>query len=194
MAEPFQWIRIGDIDGFGFSPTRGLSRPIPGVGPGPADTNDNGLLEPDEYLPDLRLFGTGNISLFGMPLGRAGLLLDYSNPLAPSLAFGIAAPAPGSPLQFLLPAQAEFGVLLTEPDERYLRLAASVSREGDGPAPATGRLLEIDRYPEVREALHTREPVLVVRDGRGASALGAAGRDALPGDAAAARAGLFGRT
>ncbi len=56
-AEPFQWIRIGDVDGFGFSPTRGLARPVLGVGPGPADTNDNGTLEPDEYLPDLNADG-----------------------------------------------------------------------------------------------------------------------------------------
>ncbi|NKB49990.1 MAG: hypothetical protein GKS02_11600 [Alphaproteobacteria bacterium] len=56
-AEPFQWVRIGDIDGFGFSLTRGLVRPVPGVGPGPADTNDNGTLEPDEFLPDLNADG-----------------------------------------------------------------------------------------------------------------------------------------
>lgn len=56
-AKPFQWIRIGDIDGFGFSPTRGLVRPVLGVGPGPADTNDNGRLEPDEFLPDLNADG-----------------------------------------------------------------------------------------------------------------------------------------
>lgn len=56
-AEPFQWIRIGDIDGFGFSPTRGLARPVLGVGPGPADTNDNGTLEPEEFLPDLNADG-----------------------------------------------------------------------------------------------------------------------------------------
>lgn len=56
-AEPFQWIRIGDIDGFGFSPTRGLARPVLGVGPGPADTNDNGRLEPEEFLPDLNADG-----------------------------------------------------------------------------------------------------------------------------------------
>jgi len=56
-AEPFQWMRIGDIDGFGFSPTRGLVRPVLGVGPGPADTNDNGRLEPEEFLPDLNADG-----------------------------------------------------------------------------------------------------------------------------------------
>ncbi len=56
-AEPFQWIRIGDIDGFGFTPTRGLVRPVQGIGPGPADTNDNGRLEPEEFLPDLNADG-----------------------------------------------------------------------------------------------------------------------------------------
>lgn len=57
VAEPFQWVRIGDIDGFGFSPTRGLARPVSGVGAGPADTNDNGRLEPEEFLPDLNADG-----------------------------------------------------------------------------------------------------------------------------------------
>jgi len=57
-AEPFQSIRIGDADGFGFARTSTLARPVLGVGPGPADTNANGILEPEEFLPDLnRVFG-----------------------------------------------------------------------------------------------------------------------------------------
>ncbi|MFV2065976.1 MAG: hypothetical protein ACC645_03280, partial [Pirellulales bacterium] len=86
----------------------------------------------DKYLPDLRLFGTGNIALLGMPLGRAGILIDYSNPLAPSLAFGVAAPAPGSPLGFLLPAQAEFGVLLTTDGIYEAPLMAVANLVGSG--------------------------------------------------------------
>ncbi len=56
-ADPFEWVRIGDVDGFGFTSTEGLGRPVLGVGVGPADTNGNGLLEPDEFLPDLNRDG-----------------------------------------------------------------------------------------------------------------------------------------
>jgi hypothetical protein len=56
-AEPFQSIRIGDADGFGFARTSTLARPVLGVGPGPADTNANGILEPEEFLPDLNRDG-----------------------------------------------------------------------------------------------------------------------------------------
>jgi hypothetical protein len=57
QAEPFEWIRIGDADGFGFPSTEGLTRPVLGVGFGPADINGNGMLEPDEFLPDLNRDG-----------------------------------------------------------------------------------------------------------------------------------------
>ena len=57
QAESFQSIRIGDADGFGFTSTAVLARPIQGVGPGPADSNGNGVLEPDEFLPDLNRDG-----------------------------------------------------------------------------------------------------------------------------------------
>lgn len=57
QAQSFEWVRIGDADGFGFTETGSLGRPIQGVGPGPADTNANGILEPDEYLPDLNRDG-----------------------------------------------------------------------------------------------------------------------------------------
>jgi hypothetical protein len=57
QAESFQSIRIGDSDGFGFTSTAVLARPIQGVGPGPADSNGNGVLEPDEFLPDLNRDG-----------------------------------------------------------------------------------------------------------------------------------------
>ena len=42
-------ILIGDVDGFGFSPTTGLQA----ANGSAADTNGNGLLESGEYLPDL---------------------------------------------------------------------------------------------------------------------------------------------
>jgi hypothetical protein len=47
-------IVIGDIDGFGFSPTTGLQR----TGGSPADTDGDGILEPGEFLPDLNVNGT----------------------------------------------------------------------------------------------------------------------------------------
>lgn len=49
----FHYIRIGDIDGFGFRDTTGMVRPYGAIGPGPADTNGNGRLERGEFLPDL---------------------------------------------------------------------------------------------------------------------------------------------
>ncbi len=58
-ADPFRSIRIGDADGFGFADTAPLGRPVQGVGPGPADTNANGMLEPGEFLPDLN--GDGGV-------------------------------------------------------------------------------------------------------------------------------------
>jgi len=56
LAAPFDFIRIGDRDGFGFSPTAGLQA----AGPGPADVNGNGLLQQTEFLPDLNNDGASN--------------------------------------------------------------------------------------------------------------------------------------
>ncbi|MCZ6763384.1 MAG: hypothetical protein O7C63_00455 [Alphaproteobacteria bacterium] len=53
QAQVFSRIRIGDADGFGFPSTEKLRRPLQGVGPGPADTNGDGILGPMEFLPDL---------------------------------------------------------------------------------------------------------------------------------------------
>jgi hypothetical protein len=62
-AERFQRIRIGDADGFGFTDTKPLMRPVMGVGPGPADVNGNGMLEPGKFIPDLN--GDGRAWVFG---------------------------------------------------------------------------------------------------------------------------------
>src|SRR5512140_3852790 len=43
---------IGDIDGFGISPTTGLVRATPAPHNQPADVNGNGVIEPGEFLPD----------------------------------------------------------------------------------------------------------------------------------------------
>jgi signal transduction histidine kinase len=88
------------------------------------------------------------------------LLLEASRELSSSLALHEVLDRISHQILEVVPAW-RVGVLLTESDERYLRLAASVSR-GEGTAEAaTGRLLEIDRYPEVREALRTRSAVHV---------------------------------
>lgn len=54
----FRHIRIGDIDGFGFRDTSGLVRPEGWIGPGPADTNGNGILGKGEFMPDLDRTGS----------------------------------------------------------------------------------------------------------------------------------------
>lgn len=72
---------------------------------------------------ELKLLGTGEIDVYGMPFGRAGVLLDFAgftDPnsdtfLAPKLDFAFTAPAPGNPLGFLLPAEVVFdGTLRTD--------------------------------------------------------------------------------
>jgi hypothetical protein len=75
-AEPFKNIRIGDQDGFGFTKTKGLVRPILRNGFGfdfegraprspnstAADTNGDGILRQGEFLPDLD--GDGRVAWF----------------------------------------------------------------------------------------------------------------------------------
>lgn len=55
-AAPFTSIRIGDQDGFGFTPTAGLVR-ADALHTTAADTNGNGLLQQTEFLPDLNKNG-----------------------------------------------------------------------------------------------------------------------------------------
>lgn len=57
FATPFDLIRIGDLDGFGFPTTTGLVRATGAPHTTPADTNGNGLLEQTEFLPDLNKDG-----------------------------------------------------------------------------------------------------------------------------------------
>ena len=56
LATPFDFIRIGDQDGFGFT---GVGSLVAANG-GPADTNSNGLLQQTEFLPDLNTDGRSN--------------------------------------------------------------------------------------------------------------------------------------
>lgn len=68
LAEEFQRISIGDRDGFGFASTAGLVRADREPPPKPADANGNGLLEPNEFLPDFNKDGkvalTGGVDNF----------------------------------------------------------------------------------------------------------------------------------
>jgi energy-coupling factor transporter ATP-binding protein EcfA2 len=50
---------------------------------------------------DGRLVGKKKVTIFGLPLGKAGMILDLSDPLAPQFDFAFEAPAPGNPLGFL---------------------------------------------------------------------------------------------
>ena len=52
-AASFDRIRLGDVDGFGFTPTAGLSA----ANGAPADTNANNLLEAGEFMPDINTNG-----------------------------------------------------------------------------------------------------------------------------------------
>ena len=57
LAEPFENIRIGDKDGFGFTSTRALVRASAPPHNQPADTNRDGTLGRNEFLPDLNADG-----------------------------------------------------------------------------------------------------------------------------------------
>lgn len=57
QATPFTNIRIGDVDGFGFTNTADLVRATPSPHTTPADTNGNGILQQTEFLPDLNKNG-----------------------------------------------------------------------------------------------------------------------------------------
>ncbi len=57
FGEPFEYIRIGDKDGFGFKSTEALVRATPPPNNRPADTNGDGFLDRNEFLPDLNADG-----------------------------------------------------------------------------------------------------------------------------------------
>ncbi len=72
---------------------------------------------PEPGQPErVQLVGRGEISAFGIPLAEgvdvggtlaeAGILLDFADPLAPSVDLAFQSPVPGSPLAVVFPAQA----------------------------------------------------------------------------------------
>ncbi len=56
-AEPFEFIRIGDQDGFGFTGSSELVRASPPPHILPADSDGDGVLRQEEFLPDLNRDG-----------------------------------------------------------------------------------------------------------------------------------------
>jgi CARDB len=56
----------------------------------------------------VKLLGYGDVLLQGLPLGDAKVILDLTTPIAPKFAVAFQTPTPGSPLAFLLPANAAF--------------------------------------------------------------------------------------
>ena len=63
--------------------------------------------------PDgVQLVGAGNLSTFGMPLGRVGMMIDLSDPTAPRYDLAYSSPVLGSPLALVMPARTTFGMQL----------------------------------------------------------------------------------
>lgn len=74
-AVPFTEVRIGDIDGFGYSalPLAAFAA-LTAANGNPADTDGDGLLEPGEFLPDLNKSGgtlTGSLDDFDNRSGES---------------------------------------------------------------------------------------------------------------------------
>lgn len=57
VASPFTNIRVGDLDGFGFTNTAPLVRATGAPNTTVADTNGNGILQQTEFLPDINKNG-----------------------------------------------------------------------------------------------------------------------------------------
>lgn len=58
FATPFEFVRIGDLDGFGYSALPpAIHDGLTAASGAPADTNGNRLLEQTEFLPDLNMNG-----------------------------------------------------------------------------------------------------------------------------------------
>ena len=62
--------------------------------------------------PRLKLIGSGDVSVYGMPFAGAALLIDLSEPLVPQFDLAFATPQPGNPLGFLMPATGTFEISL----------------------------------------------------------------------------------
>lgn len=83
-----------------------LSTVVPGVVSGAVSLLAN--VSVNAASTEAFLFGSGQVSVWGMPLGLAGVLLSLGDPLNPRYQFAMEAPAVGNPLGFILPTRGEF--------------------------------------------------------------------------------------
>jgi hypothetical protein len=109
----------------------------------------------DGGLPNLRFAGNGNINVFGFPVGTAGFLLAFDDPLAPR--FDIAFRAPGgrgNPLGFLLPARGDIAMRI---DTTGIALGSLLATQAFAEALADGTLeLAGDVFDDALEHLAAR--------------------------------------
>lgn len=118
-------------------------------------------------IPETKYLLSGSISVFGMPLGAAGIFYDYTDILAPTMTIAFGAPVPGSPLGFLLPAQARFGLHLTTDGvcaAPLVALTAFVQSGADGLLGEIADSLELDRLANAGFALRLRDLTQLVLD------------------------------
>ena len=62
---------------------------------------------------DLDVLMKGDVSVYGLPFGAAGIRMVLVGPQAPALQFAFASPPPGSPIGFLMPVEATFAGFLS---------------------------------------------------------------------------------
>ena len=63
--------------------------------------------------PEIRFVGSGDVEVFGIPVGGVGALLDLSDPFNATYYLAAAVPLPGSFLSFLFPAQATLDMVVS---------------------------------------------------------------------------------
>lgn len=76
-----------------------------------AQVDLSGLAEGD--APQVRFVGSGDVEVFGIPVGGVGVLLDLSDPFDATYYLAAAVPLPGSFLSFLFPARATLEMVVT---------------------------------------------------------------------------------
>ena len=67
----------------------------------------------DGEAPEIHFVGSGDVEVFGIPVGGVGALLDLSDPFNATYYLAAAVPLPGSFLSFLFPAQATLDMVVS---------------------------------------------------------------------------------
>ncbi len=62
----------------------------------------------EDPVPAIKYLVNGNINVLGISLGWAGMLMDFTNSLAPRFDIAFSVPSPGCPIGFLFPSEATF--------------------------------------------------------------------------------------